>query len=321
MIEVLLAMAIMAVICGTIYQFTGTTVRVAGVATRVDAREQALGGLRRLLSAQFAALPASESQALTGEANDGDHGRSDALRMLCPAGSAILTPDARGLYWATFEMREIPGGSGRHALVLNREPWTDDTELGKPIQLSAVSAGGVRTSGGLGSRPAGWVRLLDGVRSLQIDYFDPRLNSWVDKWNDPTMSPSLVRMRLALENSGAPYEFIEKVPGGGVPRGALSTILPGSPVPTLPPGFNPANLPPRLNPANLPPGVAGSNKGGTRTGPPTAPPAGAAPTLPPGVAPTLPPGLSVPTGTPPLFDPTKPFMAPDTGTGLPPGFH
>ena len=95
LIEILLAMAIMAVICGTIYQFTGTTVQVADVATRTDARAESLGGLRRLLAAQFAALPMSEPQAITGAANDGEHGRQDILQMLCPAGGALLTPDVR----------------------------------------------------------------------------------------------------------------------------------------------------------------------------------------------------------------------------------
>src|SRR3979409_375427 len=29
-----------------------------------------------------------------------------------------------------------------------------------------------------------WVRLIDNVQSLQIRYFDPRLNTWLDKWTD-----------------------------------------------------------------------------------------------------------------------------------------
>ena len=155
LIEILLAMAIMAVICGTIYQFTGTTVRVADVAMRMDAREESLGGLRRLLAAQFAALPLSEPQALIGAANDSEHGRQDILQMLCPAGGALLTPDARGLYQIAFETREFPSGSGHHALVLNREPWSEKQDEENQRTISTAKA-----------RPEGWVRLLDGVRSI-----------------------------------------------------------------------------------------------------------------------------------------------------------
>ena len=285
LIEILLAMAIMAVICGTIYQFTGTTVRVADVATRIDAREEALGGLRRLLEAQFAALPTSEPQALTGASNHGEHGRMDILQMLCPAGGALLTPDARGLYQVAFQARELPAGSGHHVLVLNREPWSANQDE-ENNQTNAAT------------RPDGWVRLLDGVRSLEFDYFDPRLNTWVDKWNDPTMAPSLVRVRMALENGGAPYEFVEKVPGGGVPRlpanlAAAALTLPNGAFPTVT--------------GNAPGAAPVIAKGGGLAKPPTAPPPGPPPTLPSGLRP--PPAV-------PGFDPTKPLTAPNTGTGL-----
>ena len=308
LIEIMLAMAIMAVICGTIYQFTGTTVRVANVATGIDTRAQSLGGLRRLLAAQFAALPSGESQPLIGAAGDGKDGRRDTVQMRCLAGNNMLTPDARGPYAVTLEVRNLSGDKGPASLVLNREPWMTDAEKAAggtsgAFQLPAVSAGGVRTSGagGLsGSRPAGWVRLLDGVRSLELSYFDPRLNAWIDKWNDPAMTPALVRVRLAMEDGGAPYEFVEKVPGGGVPR--LPANLISANIPGLPPGLS--------VPAGVPGGIAG-NKGAAGR-PPTAPP--------PGAPPTLPAGLRPPSGPPPVFNPGGALMAPDTGTGLPPGF-
>lgn len=319
LIEVMLAMAIMTVICGTIYQFTGTTARVANVATFVDARSQALGGLRRLLAAQLSALPMSEPAALVGAPKDGDHGRRDILQMLCPSGGPMLTPDARGLYQVALELRELPGGKGHRSLVMDRQPWQDE-ETGPAtggFQLPAVSAGGVRTrgnGGSLGVRPEGWVRLLEGVRSLEFDYFDPRLNTWVDKWNDPTMAPSLVRVRLGMDEGGAPYEFVEKVPGGGVPR--LPANLAAAAL-TLPNGF-PAGAGGAFNgsPAGaLPGGTVGTSAG-------TIPKGVSAPTAPPpGAPPSLPAGLRPPTSAPPMFDPTKPFMAPDTGTGLPPGFQ
>ena len=300
LIEVMLAMAIMAVICGTIYQFTGTTVRVANEATRIGAREQAFGGLRRLLAAQFAALPSGESRALSGATNDGEHGRQDVLQMLCPAGNTVLTPDARGLYQVAFELRKLPASKGQLTLVMNREPWSAglDEEINRAV------------SSGSGFRHEGWVRLLDDVRALEIDYFDPRLNTWVDKWNDPTMTPSLVRVCLAMEGGGAPYEFIERVPGGGVPRmpaNLLSASIPG--LPGLPPGV--VGPPGAVGPN----GVSLANNGTTPRGNGTAPTA-----PPPGPAPSLPTGLRPPTSAPPMFDPSKPFMAPDTGTGLPPGF-
>ena len=77
--------------------------------------------------------------------------------------------------------------------------------------------------------------LMDNVRSLEIAYFDARLNGWVDKWTDQSLLPNLVRVRLTLAGSDAPLEVVERVPGGGVSK--------------LPP----ANLP--VNPITRPPGT------------------------------------------------------------------
>ena len=39
-----------------------------------------------------------------------------------------------------------------------------------------------------------WVSLLEDVRSLQVRYFDPRLNGWVERWTDTGTLPPLVRL-------------------------------------------------------------------------------------------------------------------------------
>jgi hypothetical protein len=39
-----------------------------------------------------------------------------------------------------------------------------------------------------------WVPLLDKVNSLQVRYFDVRLNAWVERWTDTVTLPKLVRL-------------------------------------------------------------------------------------------------------------------------------
>ena len=295
LIEIMLAIAILAVICGTIYQFTATTVRATVVSAQADSREVSFSGLRRLLDAQFAALPFSEPHAFLGATTDGKHGKRDALQMICPAGNALLTPDAHGLYQITLGLHEIPRGSGHYVLGLEREPWTDDSETllngADAFQLPAVSAGGVRTTGtSLQSEqgPSDWVRLLDGVSALEISYFDPRLNTWLDKWSDQTFIPSLVRVRLTMENSDVPYEFVEQVPGGGLRRGLPSSVASSNGIPGLPPGITVPSLPPGITAPTFP---AGLSSGASNSKPP---------------------------GTAPGNAPSGPVLFPDTGSGLPP---
>ena len=45
-----------------------------------------------------------------------------------------------------------------------------------------------------------WVPLLDDVRSLQIRYFDPRLNAWVERWTDTSTLPRLVEVIIERPN-------------------------------------------------------------------------------------------------------------------------
>jgi hypothetical protein len=53
-----------------------------------------------------------------------------------------------------------------------------------------------------------WVTLLPDVRSLEIHYFDPRLNTWLDKWTDNITLPRLVKLSIGRPNESLPWEAI-----------------------------------------------------------------------------------------------------------------
>jgi hypothetical protein len=55
-----------------------------------------------------------------------------------------------------------------------------------------------------------WVPLLSDIKSLEIRYFDPRLNAWVDRWTDRGTLPHLVR--LTIERAGARVPWVAIVP-------------------------------------------------------------------------------------------------------------
>ena len=60
-----------------------------------------------------------------------------------------------------------------------------------------------------------WVPLIDEVRALQIQYFDPRLNVWVQKWTDTGTLPRLVKVTIDRADASAPWEAI--IPLGRTP--------------------------------------------------------------------------------------------------------
>ena len=60
-----------------------------------------------------------------------------------------------------------------------------------------------------------WIPLIENVGSLQIRYFDPRFNSWVEKWMDGVHLPRLVKIAVGRNDASAPWEII--IPIGRTP--------------------------------------------------------------------------------------------------------
>ncbi len=213
-----MAVAILIVITVTVYQFSDATLRAAEVSVKSGEEAMQCGGFRRLLAAQLASLPSGQNGSLIGAKNKGTP-RRDFLQLVCPAGNAVLTPDARGYYQITLDLREVPRGSGHYALGMERQPWTDDDDDDDDDDKPAVGklkATDLRP--GRASLPSDWVMLMDNVKALEIAYFDARLNGWMDKWTDASYLPNLVRVRLSVAGAVAPYEIVERVPGGGIAK-------------------------------------------------------------------------------------------------------
>ena len=232
LLEIMMAIAILVIICGTVYEFTATTMRAADFSVKYDAQELACAGFRRLLAAQLGGMPAHKQGALIGALVESKGVRRDAMQIVCSSGNALLTPDARGYYQITLDTHEIPRGSGHFTLGMDRQPWSEDDDDDDDDDDNAVATANVKTKDFLKGRdrlPADWVPLLEGVRAVEIAYFDARLNGWVDKWTDTSALPNLVRVRLTMENSGAPYEVVEHVPGGG-----LKAVIPTAAIPGVP---------------------------------------------------------------------------------------
>ena len=197
-----------------------------------EEEDMACGGLRRLLgNAQLAALPVQPER----HAHRRQHQRARAgdattrCRLVCPAGNAVLTPDSTGYYQITLDLREIPRGSDHWVLGMERTPWSDDDD-------DDDDDNGPKLASGLQAKqkdklPTDWVKLMDDVSSLEFAFFDQRLNDWVPKWTDSNSLPRLVRLRISVAGNTVPYEFVERVPGGGVAKVIPTSVFPG--------GFNP----------------------------------------------------------------------------------
>jgi prepilin-type N-terminal cleavage/methylation domain-containing protein len=186
LLEITLAVAILAMMSLAIYRFVQSNliaVRVSSETTAIDARYDAL---RSLLTAQWQALP-SGAGALTGESLKVSDASRDQITWTCGAGPGLLTRYAGGDFQVSMRLRAASNKSDRIDLGFLRKPVDDHS---------------------YSNAHESWIPLLENVRALQIRYFDPRLNVWQDKWTDNITLPRLVKVTIERKDASIPWEAI-----------------------------------------------------------------------------------------------------------------
>ena len=192
LLEIIIAVVILATMAMAIYRFVQSNlaaIRASSDAIVADARYD---GLREVLIAQWQALPPGKG-ALLGDAFKLNDRPRDEIRWLCGAGPGLMTRYAAGDYIVS--------------LRLQSRKDSDQFDLGflrKPVNDSALSD--VHES---------WIPLIDKVTSLQIRYFDTRLNVWVERWTDTGTLPRLVKVTVGRADSPIPWEA--SIPLGRTP--------------------------------------------------------------------------------------------------------
>ena len=185
LLEIALAVAILGMMALVIYRFVAANLTIMRVSAEENTAEARSSGLVDLVAAQLQDLP-SGMGALSGEPfKFGDRPR-DEITWICGSGPGLLTRYAPGEFLVSMRLRPVSEKS-------------DQMEIGFVRRPRDAAEGD--TDGDT------WVPLLDNVRSLQIRYFDPRLNAWVERWTDPGMLPKLVKLVIGRANRG-PVEAI-----------------------------------------------------------------------------------------------------------------
>lgn len=193
LLEIMLAAAILAGMSLAIYRFVQSNLIALRISSETTAADARYDTLRDLLTTQWQNLP-SGSGALTGEALKVNDVSRDEITWTCGAGPGLLTRYANGDFLVSMQLRAPDKKGDRFDLGFLRKP-TDDRSYSNAHES--------------------WVPLLENVRSLQIRYFDPRLNAWQDRWTDNITLPRLVKVTIERNDTGAPWEAI--IPLGRTP--------------------------------------------------------------------------------------------------------
>ena len=172
LLEIVLAVAILGMMALVIYRFVASNLTIMRVSSEEDAAEARYSGLISLVTAQLQDLPSGVG-ALSGEPFKFNDRPRDEITWICGSGPGLLTRYAPGEFIVSMRLKRVSEKDDRMEIGFTRKPR--GTAEGETEGTT-------------------WVPLLDDVRSLQVRYFDPRLNAWVDKWTDPTILPKLVRL-------------------------------------------------------------------------------------------------------------------------------
>ena len=197
LLEVMLAVCVLALVGVSIYRFVETTLTAVSLSTASE-RERALGtAFAAYVRGQMLALPSARSGAITGEPHRFNGISSDELRWIARPGSGLLTRHATGEWIVTLTIQPLK--NGEYELGLRRQ----DIEAKKS---------------------AGWLPLFRGVRGFEVRYYDPLRAEWMEKWTDVESRPSLIRVKLWRDPSPEAYEVVLPIPAKAQAAGQPTTI-------------------------------------------------------------------------------------------------
>ena len=187
LLEIMLSVAILGMMSLAIYRFVQTNITVLRISSDANKTDAQYSGFANLIQSQWQNLPSGRG-ALTGEAVKLNDRSRDEINWISGAGPGLLTRYAAGEYAVSLRMRPVSKKGDEMEIGLARKAQTD-VGIGEDENES-------------------WIPLLAGVQSLQIRYFDPRLNTWVDNWTDTVTLPRLVKVIIGRINYSVPWEAI-----------------------------------------------------------------------------------------------------------------
>ena len=191
LLEIMLAVAILGLMALSIYRFVGANLVAVRASTEVDEVDARYDAFAALLTAQLRDLPAGQG-ALQGEPFKFENRSRDEMTWICSAGPGLLTRYAAGEYSVTLRPRPM-AGSKLLELGIFRESNDDNNDDNNDNQVPDNKA---------------WIPLLSDLKSVEIRYFDWRLNTWVDHWTDRGSLPQLVRLTIERGDSPVPWEAV-----------------------------------------------------------------------------------------------------------------
>ena len=202
LLEVMLAVAILALTTLGIFRFVQSTVRAVSESVEDTEEQLAIERLVALVQEQFYSLPARGQTNIQGESIKLNGADFDSIEWRSRGGPGLMTTAATGEYRVKLRIQPVEKNSKKYEIGLWRRPALLETNGG-------LVAGG-------SDDDATWVPLLQRVTAMRLRYWDSRLGQLLDSWRDPTARPSFIIMSITREGDEVPYEAVLRIPVSAV---------------------------------------------------------------------------------------------------------
>ena len=202
LLEVMLAVAILALTTLGIFRFVQSTVRAVSESVEDTEEQLAIERLVALVQEQFYSLPARGQTNIQGESIKLNGADFDSIEWRSRGGPGLMTTAATGEYRVKLRIQPVEKNSKKYEIGFWRRPALLETNGG-------LVAGG-------SDDDATWVPLLQRVTAMRLRYWDSRLGQLLDSWRDPTARPSFIIMSITREGDEVPYEAVLRIPVSAV---------------------------------------------------------------------------------------------------------
>ena len=182
LIEVMVAVLIVMLLAVSLTRFLTVNLEAISATTADTIEQERTRALLRYVQGELNRLPAKTPGVLSGTANKFRDLSSDELTWVCKPGSGILTTGAIGDFRTTLMLRPQTPTSRVYDLGLRR----------RPVEGS--------------DKDVNWLPLITDVAAIEIRYL--QLGAWVDRWNNPTARPALIRFRVWKTKGALPVEAV-----------------------------------------------------------------------------------------------------------------
>jgi Tfp pilus assembly major pilin PilA len=186
LLEIMLAVGILGLMSLAIFRFVQSNVTAMRLSADTTARDSQYDGLRDLLTTEWQSLSPQQAR-MSGEPFKVNERERDVISWICGAGPGLLTRYAPGEFIVALRLQPENEKSDRLDLGFLRKP-KDNSDVGENHET--------------------WVPLIKNVNSFQVSYFNPNLNTWIDRWSNTSQLPWLVKVTVGRADSPVPWEAI-----------------------------------------------------------------------------------------------------------------